>query len=239
MEFCLIAHRAGPGRFPEQSIASAREALKNGADMAEMDVQFTSDGVPVICHDPNTLRMFGEDCLCSDMTSEHFLSLRHTAHREYPSHSLADVLASGVRPLLLHQKCSGEQLRTMMRVINDYGYGKHVVIGVQHPADVALIREMLPETTVLAFMPRVEDTDAFLAAGADVIRLWEGWVSKDRIDRIHGAGRRVWIMAGECTAEGVGYTTEESFSSWIRMGVDGILINDIPWAMPLCGRQGS
>lgn len=236
MAFCLIAHRAGPGIYPEQSIASAREAYRSGADMAEMDVQFTSDGIPVICHDPNTLRMFGEDSLCSDITLEHFLSLRHSEYPEYPSHSLANVLASGIKPLLLHQKCSGEQLRAMMRVINEYGYGHDVVIGVQHPDDVALIRDMLPETKVLAFMPHVEDMDAFLDANADIIRLWEGWVTKERIDHIHGAGRSVWIMAGECTQDGVGYTTEENFISWIDMGVDGILINDVPWAASLCGR---
>ena len=36
----IIAHRCGPGRFPEQSLASARHALALGADLVEMDVRF-------------------------------------------------------------------------------------------------------------------------------------------------------------------------------------------------------
>ena len=68
MQPILIAHRCGPDVYPEQSIASARHALSLGADFVEMDIQYTCDGIPVICHDPNVERIFGMDKLCSDMT---------------------------------------------------------------------------------------------------------------------------------------------------------------------------
>lgn len=70
----LIAHRCGPGKFPEQSIASARNAIDDGADMVEMDIQYTKDRIPVICHDLSAKRMFGEDTLVSEMT---FVSILH------------------------------------------------------------------------------------------------------------------------------------------------------------------
>ena len=102
--FCLIAHRCGPSKYPEQSIASARHALLVGADMVEMDIQYTSDGIPVICHDPNTKRMFGEDCLVENMDYNHFMSLRQVQDSAFPSHSLENVLESNVQPVLFHCK---------------------------------------------------------------------------------------------------------------------------------------
>ena len=73
----IIAHRCGPGRFPEQSLASARHALALGADLVEMDVRYTRDGAPVICHDENALRVFGVDRRCGEMSLEEFRALRH------------------------------------------------------------------------------------------------------------------------------------------------------------------
>lgn len=40
-------------------------------------------------------------------------------------------------------------------------------------------------------------------------------------------------MAGLPTPEGVGYTTEEKMREWVQMGVDGILVNDVPWAVDI------
>lgn len=62
-----------PQYLPGAIRASAQYALRCHADMVEMDVQFTSEGVPVICHDLNTERVFGVDCLVRDMSYETFM----------------------------------------------------------------------------------------------------------------------------------------------------------------------
>jgi len=87
----IIAHRSGPGIYPEQSILSAREALKNGADMVEMDVRETKDGVPVICHDDDTGRMFGVEGEVKDFTLQQFMAMRHVSDRSFAPHTLEDV----------------------------------------------------------------------------------------------------------------------------------------------------
>ena len=225
----LIAHRCGPDVYPEQSIASARHALSLGADMVEMDVQYTCDGTPVICHDPNTARIFGVDKLCRDMTMQEFMALRHVQDRSYPSHSLRDVLSCGVKPILLHCKISGDPLKDLVRCILENGAEKDCVLGVLYDTDVDLVKSLCPSIRVLAFMPRVEQFEGFLRSSAENIRLWEDWVTQERYDMIRKAGKQVWIMAGKPTQMGVGYTTEEKMLEWIRMGVDGILINDIRW----------
>ncbi|XP_010871050.3 glycerophosphodiester phosphodiesterase 1 isoform X2 [Esox lucius] len=47
----IVAHRGGGHDAPENTIAAIREAHKNGATGVELDLEFTSDGVPILMHD--------------------------------------------------------------------------------------------------------------------------------------------------------------------------------------------
>ena len=72
----LIAHACGPTIYPSNTIFSAREALKNGADMVELDLQYTSDKKIAVLHDKTLLKQYGLDKRCRETTSQEFLSLR-------------------------------------------------------------------------------------------------------------------------------------------------------------------
>lgn len=50
------AHRGGDALFPENTLAAFRAAEKLGARLMEMDVHTSSDGVPVVIHDPSVDR---------------------------------------------------------------------------------------------------------------------------------------------------------------------------------------
>ena len=230
MKPILIAHRCGPDIYPEQSIASARHALSLGADLVEMDVQLTCDGELVICHDPNTARIFGVDKLCREMTFIEFMALRHCADRSYPSHSVEDVLSTELRPILFHCKISGEPLKMLAATIAAHGMTRECVIGVQSVGDVGIVKSVCDEIRVLAFMPKIEMMEEFLATRCEYIRLWEDWTADALVNRIHSTGKQVWIMACRQEQGGVGYTTQESMNTWMDMGVDGILVNDVRWA---------
>ena len=236
MKCILIAHRCGPGTYPEQSIASARHALSLGADMVEMDVQYTSDDKPVICHDPGAGRIFGVDKRIRDISFAEFMSYRQVIDRAYPSHSLDDVLSEpDVRPLLLHCKFSGELLKDLVDHLVFRHAEKTCVCGVLQAPDVETIKTRNDSLKVLSFMPHLDQLEGFLASRADAIRLWEDWVTQDRIDMIHACRKQVWVMAGKPTQERVGYTSEEHLKKWVSMGVDGILVNDINWARSRLG----
>lgn len=53
----ICAHRGFPAGLPENTIAGLGSAVAMGADEIEMDVRFTADGIPVICHDPDLERV--------------------------------------------------------------------------------------------------------------------------------------------------------------------------------------
>ncbi|XP_063286409.1 glycerophosphodiester phosphodiesterase 1 isoform X1 [Pelobates fuscus] len=47
----VIAHRGGGHDAPENTLAAIRTAAEHGATGVELDVEFTSDGVPILMHD--------------------------------------------------------------------------------------------------------------------------------------------------------------------------------------------
>ncbi|MDN4607770.1 glycerophosphodiester phosphodiesterase [Sporosarcina highlanderae] len=55
----VFAHRGASGVCFENTMSAFKEALRQGADGIELDVQLTADGVPVIIHDKDLNRVAG------------------------------------------------------------------------------------------------------------------------------------------------------------------------------------
>ena len=55
----VIAHRGASRDRPENTLAAFDEALRQGADGIELDVQLTRDGVPVVYHDRTLVKAGG------------------------------------------------------------------------------------------------------------------------------------------------------------------------------------
>jgi glycerophosphoryl diester phosphodiesterase len=49
--FLVIAHRGDSTHAPENTLAAFQRAIDTGADMIELDVQLSADGVPLVFHD--------------------------------------------------------------------------------------------------------------------------------------------------------------------------------------------
>jgi glycerophosphoryl diester phosphodiesterase len=62
----ILAHRGQP--LGENTIAAFKAALSAGADIIETDIQCTADGVAVIFHDRDLVRMAGIDKQISDLS---------------------------------------------------------------------------------------------------------------------------------------------------------------------------
>jgi len=57
----LLAHRGASADAPENTIAAFEEAVRQGADGVELDVQVCSTGEVVVCHDERLTRLAGLD----------------------------------------------------------------------------------------------------------------------------------------------------------------------------------
>jgi glycerophosphoryl diester phosphodiesterase len=71
----VIAHRGASAYAPENTLAAFELAARQGADMIELDVQRSADGVLVIFHDDTTERWDGRRCLASQCTLAELLVL--------------------------------------------------------------------------------------------------------------------------------------------------------------------
>jgi glycerophosphoryl diester phosphodiesterase len=57
----LVAHRGSPSTYPENTLPGIEAAVESGTRWFEVDVQFTSDFIPVVYHDDTLLRVSGAD----------------------------------------------------------------------------------------------------------------------------------------------------------------------------------
>ncbi|MGB2787234.1 MAG: glycerophosphodiester phosphodiesterase [Candidatus Saccharimonadaceae bacterium] len=64
----VIGHRGASGLAPENTLASIKAGFDSGADMIEIDVRMTRDGVPVVIHDSNLARTHHIPASISSMT---------------------------------------------------------------------------------------------------------------------------------------------------------------------------
>ena len=52
----VVAHRGASSTHPENTLEAFEAAIAEGADVVELDVRLTADGVPVVLHDPEVSR---------------------------------------------------------------------------------------------------------------------------------------------------------------------------------------
>lgn len=72
----LVAHRGYSGRYPENTLLAYQAAYQHGARYMELDLQLTSDVVPVLHHDVSLKRIAGIDDDIRDTKSELLKTLR-------------------------------------------------------------------------------------------------------------------------------------------------------------------
>jgi glycerophosphoryl diester phosphodiesterase len=63
----VVAHRGYSRLAPENTLSAFRKAIEVGADCAELDVQETADGVVVVLHDRDLMRMAGDPRRIADI----------------------------------------------------------------------------------------------------------------------------------------------------------------------------
>ncbi|KRF64363.1 hypothetical protein ASG99_21265 [Bacillus sp. Soil768D1] len=72
----ITAHRGQWREYPENSLGAIKEAIKDGAEIVEIDVMLTADGVPVLMHDTTVDRTTNGTGKVSDFTLAEIKELR-------------------------------------------------------------------------------------------------------------------------------------------------------------------
>lgn len=216
----FAAHRGGIVEgVPENTLAAFREAVRHGIRLIEIDLRATSDGAIVILHDETLDRTTNGKGRLSDLTFAEIRKLDAGAGESIPSY--AEVLAfardSGVKLLLDIKEGPGLDKRRVVRMTEQAGMILDVIVGARSLGDLREFQGLNPNVRTLGFIRSPGEIDAFVKAGAGIIRLWPDWIDQDPglIARVHRLGRPVWVTTGDAPRPKV--------EALIDAGVNGIL----------------
>lgn len=84
----IIGHRGAAGLAPENSMKAFKAGFESGADMLELDIRLTRDGVPVAIHDARLLRTHHHTDAVHTLTLLELQSIT----KDEPIPTLAEVL---------------------------------------------------------------------------------------------------------------------------------------------------
>ncbi|MDT0684479.1 glycerophosphodiester phosphodiesterase [Roseicyclus sp. F158] len=216
----IVAHRGHSAGNPENTVRAWQGAVAARSDLVEIDVRISADGRAVCCHDPDLLRLAGDPRCIADLTPDDLTALRTEHPGIVPDLAEAFAEVPGDTGLLLDVKDESPRSLDRLAAILEDADLPGCVLGLH---SVAALHRMAGLAPILALSPRGAEPGAFLAAGADILRLWEVDVVAS-----HGSpGVPVWVTAGGAgTGRPVGDIDATDLRRLAGRGVAGVLVND-------------
>ncbi|MBN1672774.1 MAG: glycerophosphodiester phosphodiesterase [Kiritimatiellae bacterium] len=222
----VIGHRGALGHAPENTMASFKRGFELGADLIELDVHMSRDGLLACMHDADVSRTTDGNGRIKDMTRADIGKLDagvkfDARFRGEPVPFLDEVLAWAGNRVGLVIEIKGDPLPApgiedaLVQRLRAHGMlDQAMVISFHHPA-VRRVKELAPETaTGILYACRLADTvGAARAARADSLRpSWAFWTADD-VRTVHAAGlaASTWVA-----------NDEERFAYLAELGVDSI-----------------
>ncbi len=237
----LVAHRGLAPGLPENTMAAFEASAAAGVRVIEIDLRGTADGEIVILHDETVDRTTNGKGAVSDLTLAEVRALDAGvrtgpayAGQRVPTYAeaLAFARRTGVILLLDIKESKTLDIEKIVRLTEANEAVLNVIVGARSLSDLARFQSLNPNLRTLGFIPDASDIDAFVTAGADIIRLWPEWIRGEAsargpipaicrgvanclVSQVQARGRPVWTTAGEAG--------EAELRELIGAGVNGIL----------------
>ena len=222
----ITGHRGSKVRSPENTVSGLRQAIDEGADFAEIDVQTTADGVVVLFHDADFMRVASVNRRLRDMNYRELKDIDvgswfapEFSSERIPTLQEAIDLARGRIKLNIELKFTWPDPALSQKVVNIIrrnGFSDDCVVSSLNFQALTEIKQVFPEliTGFIVFqvagnLPRME---------ADFMSINAARASPRLVRRLHRHGRAVHVW------------TVNDFNNIISMfevGVDNI-ITDYP-----------
>jgi glycerophosphoryl diester phosphodiesterase len=237
-EVAVIAHRGAAGKAPENTLASVRQAVEDGADWIEIDVQETADGEVVVIHDSDFMKLAGKDLKVWDATLAEIDRIDvgswfdpSFATERVPT--LGDVLAAarGKAKVVIELKYYGydqDLERRVVQIVEDAGMASAVAVMSLKYKGIQKIRALRPDWTIgLLSAKGVGDLTKL---DADFLAVNQGMATPGFVRRAQAAGKQVFV-----------WTIDDpvSMSRMISIGVDGIITDEPELARQVLAQRAS
>jgi glycerophosphoryl diester phosphodiesterase len=213
----IIGHRGSrrDSKYTENTIAAMQVAVESGCKAIEVDVQVTSDGVPVVFHDKNVDRVTKKSGVVRDMELKDIADLR-----TYPHRALIPTLEQVCRYVRDHE------LLLAMEIVDFSNWSRimdvaTIALGASSaqliPCSfdhrvVASVKQKYPKLATAAIIEGVpaDLPSLVVSSGCDIVSLGIESYSVDAVKQLREMGIGVWVwtvnsapVAERLTADGV------------------------------------
>lgn len=223
----VVAHRAGAKVAPENTVAALEQAVRDGAPIAEIDVQQLADGTLIVMHDSNFKRTAGEDICVWDAEAEDLGSLEvgsgfSAAYRGEQVPTLEEMLACarGRITLMIELKYTGQEEMLeegVLALLKKYDMVNECIIGSMNRGILQKMKELEPGIATVFIAHDLEQTDYDLDY-ADSYSIEGKNLTVAMVEAIHYRGKLVY-----------GWTANSSGAMLkiVDCGADGVVTDDV------------
>lgn len=221
----VIAHRGAAGIRPENTMAAFHQAISDGADWIEIDVQETADGEVIVIHDSDFMKIGGNptkvwDATMQDVAQIDIGSWFDPAYADQRAPLLAEVLlaAKGKAGVLIELKYYGHDVALEQKVsdiVTATGMDEDVMsMSLKYQA-VQKMKGIRPDWSVgllsSASAGRIWQLEA------DFVAVNKASASSQLVRSMRKAGKKLFV-----------WTVNEpiEMSHMLSMGVDGLITDE-------------
>jgi glycerophosphoryl diester phosphodiesterase len=221
----VVAHRGAAGKAPENTLASVRQAIKDGTDWIEIDVQETLDGEVVVIHDSDFMKLAGVDLKVWDGTLKQLreIDIGSWFAPEFSAErvpTLAEVLdeVRGQSRVVIELKYYGHDQQLEQRVVDIVeraGMVNDVAIMSLKYEGIRKIRTLRPDWVIGLLSAKAVGNLARL--DVDFLAVNMGMATPRFVRRVRSAGKQVFVWT---------VNDPVSMSRMMSLGVDGIITDE-------------
>ena len=221
----VIAHRGAAGKAPENTLASIRQAIEDGTDMIEIDVQESSGGEVVVIHDSDFMKLSGVDLKVWNGSLEQIQELDigswfdpgFSAERVPTLTQVLEEVRGKVR-VVIELKYYGHDQQLEQRVVDiveEAGMVDDIVIMSLKYKGIEKVRTLRPRWVIGLLSTKSVGNLAKL--DLDFLAVNMSMATSGFIRRTHAAGKQVYVWT---------VNDAVSISRMISLGVDGIITDE-------------
>ena len=224
----IIAHRGASNLAPENTLKAFKKAIELNADLIEFDVHQSKDGEIVIMHDSNTFRTTGHLGLIKDMTLEELKNLDCGDGEAIPTLEELIELTKGKIGLNCEIKTKGIAQK-IVQTFREADLFESTIISSFNHNELLKIKKLEPQLKIATLDPTrtgwiinwfsrknmIKKASSNKFYGINPLYLI---VKKKFVDKAHEENLKVFPWTVDSVS---------SIENLIRMGVDGIISNNI------------
>ncbi|KAI3345080.1 glycerophosphodiester phosphodiesterase [Clostridium botulinum] len=227
----VSAHRGASINYPENTMKAFEMAVEQNADWIELDVQLTSDGIPVVMHDSNLYRITGvnkniwevtyndiKDLDCSSWFSSEFAGERISTLGE-----VLDFAKKEHIKLNIELKPTGYEKdfeKIVIDTINQKNFKNSCVVTSQEYSTLQRIKEYDQEIKTIYVMS-IALGDITELTEADGFSVEASFITPRLVSMVHNSGKKIFAWT---------VNTRENMDKMIEMNVDNIVTDNIALA---------